>query len=114
MHGSELQAEMRKRSMILDHVQECRIILVHNQFGKKDCEHSVSERVAEIILSLPERFEKKKVSILDQGNLQNQFNWKEFLLYACSLRPSMIFKQLKLTQVNIDDPRIFGLLLAKC
>ena len=69
MHGSELQNEMKKRSMILDHVQECRIILVHNQHGNKECEHSVSERVAEIILCLPERFEKKKVSILDQGNL---------------------------------------------
>ena len=70
LHDDTLESEVNKRKMILDHVQECRIVLIHNAMGKEQCEHKMADRVAEIVLSLPASFSAKKVTILDQGNLQ--------------------------------------------
>ena len=93
-----MEVELKKRRVILELVTEVRFVF-ERRFElnvNPECDHQMAERLATIILALPDKFNDKKI-VIERPTKLCSFNWDTFAGHM-RVRPELTFKMIWLAQ----------------
>ena len=75
--------------------------------------HKMYEEIAETIMKLPDHFDNRKITFhCLPGALESA--WSKCLLLLFDERPNLIFKEIKLTDLERESPKFLKLFMKKC
>ena len=110
---TKLEVAIKKRAVILELISEIKFGF-ERRFElnvNPHCEHDMAERIGGILISLPERFNDRKIAIEKPTKL-NYFNWNKFN-ESLKLKPQLIFKSISLNQLSTISSLVLTLLLER-
>ena len=100
LHESFLEEKIEKKEVILELVSEIKLDLSACNYNcRPPCGHRLDERLSELISILPSKFDRKRIS-LEIPSAIYKFTWDKFLLFSLSTKPDLVFKSIKLRDLQ--------------
>ena len=111
LHEGGLDLTMVRINPLLQLVSEVKFYFPSNIIGPGQRCHKLYQRVAEIIIQLPKKFDTKRVSIQYSQSLMPEWTKCDYIL--TNERPDMRFKAIVVSLIDNDSPKILEYLMNK-